>query len=600
MVKIHSNRAFFGNIALVVFCAFLVTLVIGIAPGQAEAAVPAYDASLEWEGASTSAPDAAVLDKNNSWQETSAQVVTDDSTHVTFEIQVLTDDFDNILFKIFDGETLVETFGPDDLTSIIYNDISGTVYQVYQVVYDWVYSSGLDLDNNYTLGVYCSGVTPISITLDLEAPPPQGGGGGGGGGSSEVNIEIPVNVSTTADGTLLAGGDLNATGKPGEEASATLVVDSAAVLDQIARSQVNEVVFSVPEQVTLVSKTTPITEAAVDIPADTLAQIFAADKDVVFDLAGIEIQLPPGAIDLSLFADQNVNLSFSINRLPEGSTPAPGSAAYKIAGEVYTIEIGVTRNGSDKGNISTFNTPITLALPYDPAKLGGLSPDTLGIYRLTDGVWEDMGGTADPSTGTVSVTRTSLSTYTVMANADLQTTPTAGISDITGHWAENAIRELIALQAISGYPDGTFKPDNSISRAEFASILVKALQLAPKEGVIFDDTAAHWAKAYISTASAYGIIEGYSDSQFGPDDPITREQMAVMIIRATGLESDSGQISYTDASAISSWAQDAVTISSSLQILTGYPDNSFKPQANATRAEASTVIIKALKASQNQ
>ena len=62
------------------------------------------------------------------------------------------------------------------------------------------------------------------------------------------------------------------------------------------------------------------------------------------------------------------------------------------------------------------------------------------------------------------------------------------LTDISGHWAENNIRELVALGAIGGYPDGTFKPDNNITRAEFVTILVKAFALRAKTGHVFADT----------------------------------------------------------------------------------------------------------------
>lgn len=106
-------------------------------------------------------------------------------------------------------------------------------------------------------------------------------------------------------------------------------------------------------------------------------------------------------------------------------------------------------------------------------------------------------------------------------------------SDISGHWAEEYIRQLQLNKSASGYPDGTFQADNFISRAEFVTMLVKSLQLSPKTGKVFVDTANHWAQNYIATAEDHGIVSGYDTTSFGPDNPITREQMAVMIIKAT-------------------------------------------------------------------
>jgi hypothetical protein len=157
------------------------------------------------------------------------------------------------------------------------------------------------------------------------------------------------------------------------------------------------------------------------------------------------------------------------------------------------------------------------------------------------------------------------------------------ITDINGHWAAENITKLISLGAIKGYPDGTFKPDNAITRAEFATILVKAFKLEKHTGKIFDDTVGHWANEHIATAQYYGIVRGYSDNRFGPDDVITREQMTVMIISAAKLTDQSEDKSFADSSDISGWAKAAVGLAAKKGIISGYKDNSFRPQGKAFR-----------------
>ncbi len=168
------------------------------------------------------------------------------------------------------------------------------------------------------------------------------------------------------------------------------------------------------------------------------------------------------------------------------------------------------------------------------------------------------------------------------------------LKDVSGHWAQRHIETLVTTGAIGGYPDGTFKPNNSISRAEFAGILVKTFKLESRSGKIFADTAGHWAKEQIAAATAGGIINGYDDSTFGPDDLITREQMAVMIFKAARLASIGGETGFADNGSISPWAKQAVGAVVQNGIMSGYPDNTIQPQGRASRAEAATVIIKAL------
>ncbi|OPX89269.1 S-layer homology domain-containing protein [Pelotomaculum sp. PtaB.Bin117] len=147
---------------------------------------------------------------------------------------------------------------------------------------------------------------------------------------------------------------------------------------------------------------------------------------------------------------------------------------------------------------------------------------------------------------------------------------------------------------IGGYPDGSFQPEKSVSRAEFTVMLVKALKLEAKQGSVFKDTAAHWAKDSINTAAAHGIISGYDQNSFGPDDQITREQAAVITARATKLQAGDQALSFSDAQQISPWALSGVAAAVGNSYLRGYPDNSFRPQGYTSRAEAAAITAKLL------
>lgn len=168
------------------------------------------------------------------------------------------------------------------------------------------------------------------------------------------------------------------------------------------------------------------------------------------------------------------------------------------------------------------------------------------------------------------------------------------LNDISGHWAEADIKMLASKQIMTGYPDNTFQPEKPISRAEFAKILVGAFNYTPANGKVFADTSSHWAKDVIATAQYYGIINGMSDTAFAPDAPITREQMSVMVVKAAKLQSSGNPKVFADATQIASWSIEAVNIISSNGIMAGYPDNTFNPRGNATRAEAATVLLKAM------
>ncbi len=169
-----------------------------------------------------------------------------------------------------------------------------------------------------------------------------------------------------------------------------------------------------------------------------------------------------------------------------------------------------------------------------------------------------------------------------------------GFTDLTGHWALEKVNALVAKKAIAGYPDGAFRPDAPITRGEFIAVLVKAQGMLGTKDLPFSDLEGHWAQDVIRVGYANGIATGFADGLFHPDEPITREQMAVMVDRTLRYIADSSQPTVTDQGDISPWAAGAIQRMMTFKIMGGYPDGTFKPQALATRAEAVTVILKTI------
>ena len=161
-------------------------------------------------------------------------------------------------------------------------------------------------------------------------------------------------------------------------------------------------------------------------------------------------------------------------------------------------------------------------------------------------------------------------------------------TDYKGHWAESVIDEFIDKGYISGYSDNTFRPNNSITRAEFVSILNNVFGLTKSSGKVFSDTKTHWAKTSIDIGVTNGVCSGKSSTEFKPNDPITREEAAVMISNYKKIaDSNFDKLSkFKDAHKVSSWAKPGVEGIIEKGYMSGYSDNTFRPKNKITRAEA--------------
>lgn len=165
------------------------------------------------------------------------------------------------------------------------------------------------------------------------------------------------------------------------------------------------------------------------------------------------------------------------------------------------------------------------------------------------------------------------------------------ISDINGHWAEAVMRDWRSKDYISGYADGSVRPDNLVTRAEFFAMVNKPFGFIYSSPINFSDVRyGSWYYNIISTAVAAGYVSGYSDGTIQPDRYITREEAAVMLCKAVGLVPyEPGADIYKD-SAISQWSRPYIGAISNAGIMQGYSDGTFRPLGTMTRAEAVTSI----------
>ncbi len=159
-------------------------------------------------------------------------------------------------------------------------------------------------------------------------------------------------------------------------------------------------------------------------------------------------------------------------------------------------------------------------------------------------------------------------------------------TDIKDHWAETILTEWVEQELISGFPDGTLRPDDVVTRAQFVTMIKNALGLSNQADVDFTDVSSDdWFYEAVSTAVSYGIASGFPDGSFAPNETVTRSQAAVFGANAIGLTG--GFVDrYTDAEEIPEWAVPAVGAMTEQGFLSGMPDGSFAPNDYLTRAQA--------------
>lgn len=200
------------------------------------------------------------------------------------------------------------------------------------------------------------------------------------------------------------------------------------------------------------------------------------------------------------------------------------------------------------------------------------------------------------------------------------------LNDLEGHWAQTEIENAMEKLWVNGYPDGTFRPQGTITRAEFTKMLLAAIRLKPEGQTVQwmkdhacyrehvrNETAhyspllvlpvGHWftTQGWKDAAVYSGILvpSDYTEYNFQPDQAITRYEIAVLTVRALGLvypasHSDDSDLPFTDQDTFQTWVRGYIQEAVNAGILTGYPDGTFAPKAPATRAEAVVMVSRVL------
>ncbi|SDD41827.1 Heparinase II/III-like protein [Paenibacillus sp. UNCCL117] len=170
----------------------------------------------------------------------------------------------------------------------------------------------------------------------------------------------------------------------------------------------------------------------------------------------------------------------------------------------------------------------------------------------------------------------------------------AGLADISGHWAEPAIRSWLSQGRIAGYPDGTFRPDRTITRAEFASLAAALFPAVAEPGLRFQDVQqGAWQETAVAEAVGSGLMDGYAEGVFRPDAPISRQEAAAALGRVLGLQERAQSVGFSDETDWPAWSRAYIVAAHKAGIMEGYEDGAFRPEGRLTRGEALMLLTRA-------
>ena len=246
-----------------------------------------------------------------------------------------------------------------------------------------------------------------------------------------------------------------------------------------------------------------------------------------------------------------------------------------------------------------FSKPVACALKIALPPLVKTDNLVLAYYNKAEKAWKALPAVVDADNGLILAQLNHFSDYTVLAKQERK-----AFADVTSEdfgWAQDAIETLAGFGVLDGNEHAYYEPSRPITRAELTKILVKVLNLPVDETeTTFNDVPAiAWYAGYTSAASRAGLVKGYEDGSFSPDRLVTREELSVVLVRGLEItaqpDADPG-CPFSDAGMVSSWAKDFIPIAAGCGLVHGYPDGTFQPQGQVTRAECAVMLYRALQA----
>ncbi len=302
----------------------------------------------------------------------------------------------------------------------------------------------------------------------------------------------------------------------------------------------------------------------------------------------LSINIPAGAIAEKAVISAKELAEEALKQAKDGAK----GQGYEVVSSVLEISIE-----PDK----PLKKAMTLLFPLDENLLKGKDRRLLGVYKYVPSAkqWVYIGGSINKD-GVMTVETNSFGTYAVLYYEKIY-------SDMVNHWAKDEVKVTTAKHITKGMTPDLYDPNGNVTRAQFAALLVRALNIPqqPYGGMFKDVNANQWYAPEVEAAARVGLVMGH-DGSFNPNDNITREAMATMLIRALTyakgyseppITTDSAAAmrkQFSDQGEISFWAVEHIDSALGSGLMTGMNSTTFGPRQTATRAQAAVTIYRLL------
>lgn len=433
---------------------------------------------------------------------------------------------------------------------------------------------------------------------------------------TEAPSTTPVTPPTTGPTTATTGVDILINGKVenagqatisqrNQQTALTIVVDQQKLNDRLA-AEGQRAVVTIP-----IRQTSDIFVG--ELTGEMIRTMEAYRAILEFQTEQASYTVPAGQIRIGEIASQvggsndlqgiKVQIEIAVPTSVQSDIVRRAVAQNELTLVAQPLNFTVNAVYGDKSvEVKNFDAYVerTIAIPYDvdPNKI------TTGVVVEPDGSVRHVPTKVRQNNGRYEAQINSLtnSTYAVVWHP-LQ------FNDVTNHWGKDAVNDMGSRMIVEGVGNGNFSPDRAVTRAEFAAIVVRGLGLRPENGEtpFMDVQTEDWYNGAIRTAHAYGLINGFEDGTFHPNETITREQAMVILAKAmtiTGLKDslnaeplDATLQPFQDETALSIWARNSAADSVKSGLVQGRSQSLLAPKGKITRAEIATIMQRLLQKS---